>query len=460
MRSVSVRAMSQPDTIVSPATPSGESALGVVRVSGPLALELATTFRRGRAPLPWRAWFGDYVEAGGERIDEAIFTYFEGPKSFTGENVLEISSHGNPFITKKIVEDLCSRGARLAEPGEFSKRAFLNGRMDLTSAEAVMDVIRARSDRALDFALRQLGGEMERRMQEVVDRLLAVCAGVEAYIDFPDEDLPGEDKTRRIQKLGTLSSELRRMRGGARCRSVLHDGPSVVLVGEPNAGKSTLFNRLVGSRRAIVSEEPGTTRDFIEHAMHIGPHRIRMIDTAGVRDAPVRIEQTGVELAIEQAEGADLVVLVVDACAEPPSLPSRLLGRLTAGDALVAVNKCDLADPDLKRFSYDGADVVAVSALNGVGIDTLLDQIGEHADQITRTGSHDEGVSVNERHAEALGDAIKCLEEAIRSLSNEDSLELAASELRGAVDAIGRIVGRIDSEEMLDRLFKQFCIGK
>jgi len=451
--------MVETDTIVAPATPTGESAIGVIRVSGPLARETACALRNGRPPLPWRAWFGEYRAVDGSRIDEAVFTFFAAPKSYTGEDVLEISSHGNPFIIKRIVEDLCRRGCRMAEPGEFSRRAFLNGRMDLTRAEAVMDVIRARSERSLEFALRQLSGELERRMKDVVDRLLDICAGVEAYIDFPEEDLPPEEREQRIQEVDTLRADLDRLRGTVRSRTVLQEGMRVVLAGEPNAGKSTLFNRLVGMRRAIVSEEPGTTRDFIEHSILAGGHRIRLIDTAGVREAPGAVEREGVDLTLEQVAEADMVVLVIDGTSPSPALPLPLRERMAKPGAVVAVNKVDLgADAEIEAIG--APEVVRVSALTGEGVDDLLDRIVARAEELVGAGADDEGVAVNERHSAALADAVVCLDRARELLVNDADLELAASELRGAVDAVGRIVGRIDNEAMLDHLFSRFCIGK
>lgn len=449
------------DTIVAPATPAGESAIAVMRVSGPLCLVIATALRDGRPPLPWRVWHGDYTTHSGERIDEVMGAFFAGPKSYTGEDVLELSSHGNPFIVSKIVDDLRARGCRMANPGEFSQRAFLNGRIDLTSAEAVMDVIRARSDRALEFAQRQLHGEMQRRMERMADQLLGICAGIEAYIDFPEEDLPPEDRLARKAEAETLLVDMRRLRGSARCRTMLQEGPCVVLVGEPNVGKSTLFNRIAGSERAIVNETPGTTRDFIEIPVMLGPHRIRLVDTAGVRESPDAVERSGVERALEQADGAEIVILVVDAGRPSPALPGRLSNRLARGSGLVAINKSDLAVADAARtHAALGEKSVAVSALTGAGLDELLALLSSLTDEMTRTGRHDEGVVVNDRHAEALADAETCLAAAISSLGRGDSLELCASELRGAVDSVGRIVGRLDNEAMLDRLFSAFCIGK
>ncbi|MGH8019019.1 MAG: tRNA modification GTPase, partial [Opitutaceae bacterium] len=244
------------DTIVAPATGAGEAAIAVVRVSGAKTRGLAQEFFAGAPPCPRRVWHGDYVTAGEVVLDDVLFCFFPAPHSYTGEDVLEISGHGNPLIISRMIGDLVVRGCRLAEPGEFTKRAFLNGKMDLTSAEAVADIIRARSDRALEAAQRQLRGELGRRVDALVDRVLRTCAAIEAYIDFPDEDLPPEDRAARIEDLVGLLDEVNRLRSGRRQHQLLQEGARVVLLGEPNAGKSSLMNRFSGYERAIVSPEP------------------------------------------------------------------------------------------------------------------------------------------------------------------------------------------------------------
>lgn len=457
---VSLGHVADVETIVAPATPHGESALAIVRLSGPLASVIAAAQHGGSVPPPRLAWHGDYRSVSGELIDDVVLTYFAGPRSYTGEDVLEISSHGNPYIVRKLIDDAIARGCRMAEAGEFTRRAFLNGRLDLTAAEAVMDVIRARSDRALDAARQQLRGALGRRIDRLVDDVLQCCAAIEAYIDFPEDDLPAEDRARRQVELGTLLDEMERLKATRRQGELLRDGLRVVLLGAPNAGKSSLLNRLAGYERAIVSEEPGTTRDFLEEPVLLGPHRIRVIDTAGLREAAGAVERAGVERSLERAEEADLVVLVVDATAPCPSLPAPILGRLAARHAVIAVNKCDLA---MRSFSWTGGpDLprVEISAQTGAGIDELRRILVGIADRITGTDGDEEQVAVNARHAAALGEASDALERARSLLVAGSPLELVGCELRTAVGALGAIVGRIDPERVLDRLFASFCIGK
>jgi len=448
------------ETIVAPATPRGESALAVVRVSGPLTGAIATALNHGRAPLPRRVWHGDYRSISGDVIDDVVFSFFAGPGSYTGEDLLEVSSHGSPYIVRKILEDLATRGCRMAEAGEFTRRAFLNGRLDLTAAEAVMDVIRARSDRALEAARQQLRGALGRRIDRLVGDLLQCCAAIEVYIDFPEDDLPAEDRDRRRMEIAALLGEIGRLQSTRRHHELLREGLSVVLLGAPNVGKSSLLNRLAGYERAIVSEEPGTTRDFLEEPVLLGPHHIRVIDTAGLREAATAVEQAGVVRSLERAEGADLVVLVVDAGMPCPTLPATVQERLMEKHAVIAVNKCDLAQ---RAFAWLGSGVLAqveVSARTGAGIDELRRTLVDLADQLTGSGGDEEHVAVNARHAVALADAAGCLERADRLLAESGPLELVGSELRTAIGAMGEIVGRIDHEQVLDRLFSSFCIGK
>jgi len=445
---------------VAPATPHGESALAVVRVSGPIAAVIATGLRGDRDLVPRRAWRADYRSAAGAIIDDVVLTYFAGPRSYTGEDVLEISSHGNPYIVRRILDDLLARGCRMAEAGEFTRRAFLNGRLDLTAAEAVMDLIRARSDRALEAARQQLRGALGRRIDRFVGDLLQSCAAIEAYIDFPEEDLPAEDRERRRREIVALLDEIRGLQSTRRHGELLREGLRVVLLGAPNAGKSSLLNRLVGYERAIVSDEPGTTRDFLEEAVLLGPHRIRMIDTAGLREAAGAVEQAGVARALERAGEADLVVLVADATLPCPTLAPSVVAILLEKRAVIAVNKSDLAPRGFSWAGGGGLAVIEVSARTGAGIERLQAELVARADELTGTGGDDEHVAVNARHAAALSDAAECLARAENLLAERGPLELVGSELRSAVGALGGIVGRIDHEQILDRLFATFCIGK
>lgn len=444
------------ETIAALATPVGTSAIAVVRVSGRGCAELATSLL-GREPAPRHVQRCDYRDRDGQLLDDVLVTFFRGPHSYTGEDALEISSHGNPFIAQKILEDLLARGCRAAEPGEFTQRAFLNGQMDLSQAEAVMDLIHARSERAVAAANRQLRGALGARMNGLISRLVNVIAHIEAYIDFPEEDLPPEDAAQLSADLGALTADTGRLLATNHYHEILRDGLRTVILGAPNAGKSSLLNRLVGYDRALVSAEPGTTRDFIEERITVGPHSLRLIDTAGLNPTPGAIEAMGMAKTREQAGGADLILWVWDASlGATPALPEEIAG---AREKVVLVaNKVDLIGKK-KLVECSTGQVIRVSALTGDGMNALVSAITEFADKFQRETGEDV-VAVNARHADALRRATESLDAAQRKLRDPIVAELVASDLREALQAYGEIAGRIDNERVLDQLFASFCIGK
>ncbi len=445
------------DTIAALATPVGSSAIAIVRASGPQVATLVTEIF-GETPLPRAARRADYKDKHGRLVDDVLFTFFAGPNSFTGEDTVEISCHGNPFIAQKILEDLFARGCRSAEAGEFSKRAFLNGHMDLSQAEAVMDLIHARSERALAAANQQLRGSLGRQMDSLISQLINILARIEAYIDFPEEDLPSEDRQTVLRDLERLKSETSRLLATSHYGTMLRDGIKTVILGEPNAGKSSLLNRLVGRERALVSAEPGTTRDYLEERILVGPHALRLIDTAGLNASPSALEKRGIDKTIEQAAEADLFLWVIDATHPLPSLPPSVAARLSSANTIAVFNKIDLpaahSDSAPKNFP-----TVKISALSGVGFDSFHVEIAKLADSF-QAECGDELIAINARHAHALEQANLCLYSAGQKLGSGIATELVASDLRGALDAFGQISGKIDHEKVLDRLFASFCIGK
>lgn len=444
------------DTIAALATPAGTAAIAVLRVSGPQVAALTPAIF-GDLPEPRVARHADYRDRAGGLVDDVLFTFFAGPNSYTGEDTLEISCHGNPFIAQTMLEDLHARGCRAAEAGEFTKRAFLNGRIDLSQAEAVMDLIGARSERALAAANRQLRGALGRRMDELVALLVGALATVEAYIDFPDEDLPPENRADLLAQLEHLQRGTAQLLATSRYGEVLRSGVRTVILGEPNAGKSSLLNRLVGRERALVSPEPGTTRDYLEELITVGPHAVRLIDTAGLNAAPGSLERRGIEKTLEQAAEADLFLWVIDATAPPPCLSPNLAGRLTAANTIAVLNKIDLHPVALPPAG--GFSTVRISALRGDGMEELTARLVEMADSF-RTDVGEEVIAINARHAEALGRARMALQAATQHLESESPSELTASDMRQALTAFGEIAGRIDNERVLDALFASFCIGK
>jgi len=446
------------DTIAALATPVGTSALATVRASGPLVAEIAAA-AFNNSPLPRLARHGDYRDRAGTLIDDTVYVCFQAPNSYTGEDVLEISCHGNWFIINKILNDLFARGCRPAEPGEFTKRAFLNGRMDLSQAEAVVDLIHAHSERALAAANQQLRGSLGRRMQEMTDRLLDLLATVEAYIDFPEDDLPPENRASLLAGIQHLLADTGRLLATSQYGGMLRDGVKTVILGEPNAGKSCLLNRLVGYERALVSTEPGTTRDYLEEPISLGPHCIRLTDTAGLNAAPAPLEKLGMTKTLERAALADLILLVLDATRPAPFLPPEILSRLTAQNTLIVINKTDLVPNGPHPSPPAGLPAIKVSALTGAGCDDLVAAIVRHAESF-RVECNEDLVAINARHTNALNEATECLEAARSKIPIESPIELLASDLRGALNAFSEISGRIDNERILDHVFARFCIGK
>lgn len=446
------------DTIAAPATPAGTSALAVLRISGADTKAIARALL-GREPEPRVAVHGDYHDLAGKLVDDVVMTFFAGPRSYTAEDSLEITCHGNPYIVQRVFADLLARGCRAAEPGEFTQRAFLNGRIDLSQAEAVVDVIHARSERALAVAHRQLRGGLAGHVNASIDRLLLLLARVEAYIDFPEEDLPQEDIRVLVSGVEELAGELGRLMATARYGELLRDGIKTVIVGAPNVGKSSLLNRLVGRERALVSPEPGTTRDFIEERLMVGAHCLRIIDTAGLNDSPAPLEKLGIEKTWERLREADLFVLVLDGSAAVHPLPPELWSVVRPEACLVVLNKSDLGSRFDRASLPSPVSVFAVSAKTGAGLDELIAAIGRMADGL---GSDlgPEGVAINARHAHALETARGALRSAATKLAEAAPVELLASDLRAVLEALGQITGKVDNERMLDQLFATFCIGK
>ena len=436
------------DTIAACATPPGISALATVRMSGPrasaIAGELLGETLPPRQPVPRRLRLEKQV------LDEAVTTYWPGPRSYTGEDLVEISCHGNPLVVATILQALQKRGARMARPGEFTERAFLHGRIDLTQAEAVLDVLHAGSERALLAAQRSLAGRLKDRLMEIRSGLLDLLARIEAYIDFPEEDIQpevGEGFRREVSRLLQLISGLL---ATAPLGQRLRAGYRLVLMGPPNVGKSSLLNALLGSDRAIVSPVPGTTRDTVEESIILAGFPVRLIDTAGLRPSSDPVEQEGISRTRTAAAQADLVLALIDRtqpkdpCAnEWTSFSDKLLRVLTKSDLPAA-------------FSGEGHPV---SAKTSEGLEPLRQAITRRlAGNFLAPGA--EEIAVNARHAEALQNATEGLAAASSSLATRAAPELVASDLRLSLQALESILGVGTSEDVLDRLFAQFCIGK
>lgn len=451
--------MNLEDTFIAIATPPGESAIGMLRLSGDQCPSLCEKVFKIPSPRPRHAYFRPYYTLDAERIDEVLVTYFEKDRSYTGDPMLEISCHGNPFIVKRMLDDLVDRGCRQAEPGEFTKTAFLNGKMDLSQAEAVIDVIRARSELALKAATQQLRGSLSRKVEEMVDKLLQIIAEVEAYIDFPEEDLPYQDETAPVKRLLRLISEIDSLRDTSQAGIFLREGVKTIIIGEPNVGKSSLLNYILGESRVIVSDTPGTTRDFVEASFYVGSYRIRILDTAGVHPTDDPLEQAGIHKTLEQLQDSDLVLWTVDQSRPVPELPSAILSHLHAENTVLVRNKADLTAHESWNSSTLPYPAVHLSALKQNGIQSLRDQLLALLGQ-PEVSSKGDFIAVSARHLKALNQAKESLLCAVPMLEGDEPAELAANHLRDCLNHFGSIVGRIDNERMLDKLFASFCIGK
>jgi len=445
-----------PDTIAAVATAPGTGAIAVLRLSGPDAFAIADRVFRGPEAPPRVQVLGSLVAADGTVLDHVLLTRFPGPRSYTGENVVEISCHGGRLVTRSVLGRLLQAGARAAQGGEFTQRAFLNGKMDLTQAEAVMDLISARTDQALRSARRQLDGALGERIQALRTDLIHVIAHVEAHLDFPEEDIRPETGNLLRERIDALGKAVAALGATADRGRWLRDGIATVLCGAPNVGKSSLLNRLLGVDRAIVSETAGTTRDTIEESIDLEGIPLRITDTAGLRESTDPVERQGMARTERAIREAELILELFDGH-EPPPLAPNALHPPDHAIQLRVLNKADLGiHPDWQE-ALAGRDTVAVSCLTGAGLDALRAAMEE---RLPGASGRDDLVAVNARHARALSEAGNALAEAALRLEPSAPMELAAADLRTALGQLDLILGKTDIEEILDVVFATFCIGK
>ncbi|MFZ0828355.1 MAG: tRNA uridine-5-carboxymethylaminomethyl(34) synthesis GTPase MnmE [Verrucomicrobiia bacterium] len=472
------------DTIAAIATPLGEGGLAVVRVSGPQALAIADKcfLPVGKSSLKPSAAATHTIQFGkivrhGESVDEVLLAVLRAPRTFTREDTVEITCHGGLLPAKLVFDTLLENGARPAEPGEFTRRAFLNGRIDLAQAEAVADLIHSRTELALAAANEQLAGKLSQRINELRDEMLRTLAHVEAHIDFPDEDISPDTKAQLVQRLEHGLAFMDELLRTADEGQILRRGIRAAIVGRPNAGKSSLLNQLLGHDRAIVSPVPGTTRDTIEETANIRGLPVVFIDTAGLREARDEIEQEGIRRSHESLARAEFVLQVLDASESLTPTDEKYLAEFAGKKRILVVNKMDLPRKlELPPEFIGGAgssqpavgahgvtrpteNIVDVCCLSGQGIETLKDAIKE----LVWSGKITAGmlqVMINSRHQDALNRARAATHRTLEVLRAGETLELAAGELRIAVNAVGEIVGKTTTEDLLDSIFSQFCIGK
>lgn len=452
------------DTIAAVATPPGRGGVGVLRVSGPLSRHIAETLT-GKSPgEPRVACLRPFRDARGELLDRGLLLYFAAPNSFTGEEVLEFHCHGSPVLLDLLLEACCQQGARLAQPGEFSRRAFLNDKLDLSQAEAISDLINSETAQAVRNATRSLEGAFSQHIDALIKSVTELRVYVEAAIDFPDEEIDFIRDSDLDQRLQDLQHQLQAVLHSAQQGALIRDGITLVLAGRPNAGKSSLLNALSGTQRAIVTEIAGTTRDILREQIQIDGLPLHIVDTAGLRQSEDKVEQEGVRRARAEIQRADHILLVIDDSTTEPALhPQRLLQehRLEVPEEIpisFVRNKCDLSGQVARvERLQDKRHQLWVSAQTGAGLDLLR----QHLKQSIGMGSQIEGgFSARRRHLDALQRALASLESAQTQLCEAAAGELVAEDLRACHDVLGEITGRMSSDELLGEIFSSFCIGK
>ena len=464
--------MNLDDTIVAIATPPGRGGIGVVRLAGAESKEIAGTMLRfagGRALEAGRAHFGELVEIeSGERIDEVVATWFQAPHSYTTDDVVEISCHGSPVVLRRVVEMAIAQGARLAEPGEFTQRAFLNGRLDLIQAEAVRDLIDAQTVYQAKVAARQLKGSLSQLLIPVKEKLVALIARLEAGIDFAEDDVSVMPAGEILAATGEVSAPLREMEASFAFGKVVHEGLTLAIVGRPNVGKSSLFNRLVERERAIVTATPGTTRDLVTETVALGGIPVRVVDTAGVREALERdrldeAEHIGIRKSMEALADADLVLVVLDSGAGLTGVDRELLADVAGRAAIVVHNKADLGGGGEPLESAAATPeshlpVVRTSALTGEGIAELRAEIL----RTVRGGAVEDGGAMltNLRQQVQVQASLEALAAAASSVQNGIPHEMVLLDLYNALRALDELSGATTADDILNLIFSSFCIGK
>lgn len=460
---VGERTVSENETIVAISTPPGRGGIGIVRLSGPRALEIALPLLKLRGEVEHaRARFAQVVDPETRsKLDEAVITYFAGPNSYTGEDIVEIAAHGSPVILDLLVRESLAGGARLAQPGEFTERAFLSGRIDLTQAEAVRDLIESQTLYQARVAAQQMGGSLSRRIKPIKQSLVELIAVLEAGIDFAEDDVdvvPDAQVVARIEAIASLLEELAHTFEQGR---IVHSGLALAIVGRPNVGKSSLFNRLVERERAIVTAMPGTTRDLVTETVAIGGIPIELVDTAGLREAMDEAESIGIQKSREALADADLVIVVLDSSTEARSDDEELISSVEGRRALVVRNKSDL-DSKTSRTQIsirNGAPrMVRTSAVTGEGIEDLRSAILE---LIRGSGADvEDGMLTSMRHHQAVTSAWEGLKAARKAVSWKMPHEMVLLDLYGGLRQLDLLTGETTPDDVLNLIFATFCIGK
>jgi len=472
------------DTIVAIATPPGRGGIGVVRLAGPEAKSIVLPMLRLKHDLePGRAIFGELIEpedacsgttvpqacpernrrvqterTSTARIDEVVVTYFAKPHSYTTDDIIEISAHGSPVVLRHIVEMATARGARLAEPGEFTLRAFLNGRIDLTQAEAVRDLIDSQTLFQAKVAAQQMEGALSHRLQAIKQKLVELIAVLEAGIDFAEDDVSVLPSDQILQRIAAVNAPLEELGASFAYGKVVHEGLTLAIVGRPNVGKSSLFNRLVERERAIVTATPGTTRDLVSETVALGGIPVKLVDTAGIRQALDEAESIGIRKSMEAVADADLVLVVLDSSQPAATEDSELLNQVNGRPAIVVQNKSDITS---SQFAVPSCQLVSVrtSAITGQGIPELREEILRHV-RGDSGGQVEAGFLTNIRHRNLVRDSIAALGAAQTAVNNRVPHEMLLLDLYNALRPLDEITGATTTDDILNLIFSTFCIGK
>jgi len=458
------------DTIAAISTPLGEGGIGIVRLSGKDSIKIAERIfmsknKSIKDSQSYRVLYG-YIKdpSTGNKIDEVLVTVMRAPHSYTREDVIEINCHGGMVILRKTLELVLKQGARLADPGEFTKRAFLNGRIDLIQAEAVLDLIRSKTDESRRIAIEQLQGGLSEKVTVLRDRLTELCAHVEAYIDFPEDEIETASKQEMLDSMKEIERKLKKLLSTYNEARFFREGLSTAIVGRPNVGKSSLLNALLQKDRAIVTEIPGTTRDVIEEYLNINGLPLRIMDTAGIRAVQDIAEKEGVRRSLQSIENADLVIPIFDSSEPLKDEDFKVMEKIKGKNVIVVMNKCDLPAVVYKVelnscLAPNNTNIMSISATRGDGLEELKERIFNTC--LKDWKEEREGVVVtNLRHKISIENAKVSLERAITGLIENQPLDIFAFELRDSLDRLGEIVGAVTTEDILNKIFNDFCIGK
>ncbi|WP_170271802.1 tRNA uridine-5-carboxymethylaminomethyl(34) synthesis GTPase MnmE [Caldanaerobacter subterraneus] len=457
------------DTIAAISTSPGEAGIGIVRISGDRALDIISRIFRPYKKKDVKnvkthtLHYGHIVDPDtGEVYDEVLVSIMKKPNTYTREDIVEINCHGGIVVTSKILELVLKQGARLAEPGEFTKRAFLNGRIDLSQAEAVIDIITAKTMLANKYAQKQLSGYLGQKMRKLKDRMMELLAHLLALIDFPEDDVDELERWQMLESAKEILKEIEKLIASAESGRIIREGLKTAIIGKPNVGKSSLLNALLKENRAIVTDIPGTTRDIIEEYLNVKGIPIRLIDTAGIRDTDELVEKIGVERSKEVLGEADLVLFVIDASRELSKEDYEIFDILTGKNIIFVLNKIDLPkkidEEELRNLTKDGI-IVEVSTVKKIGLEKLEETIYNLVFKGNVTIGNEE-IITNARHKEALINAKKYMESVVEAIEKSYSEDLITIDLNSALNEIGKITGETATEDVIDQIFERFCVGK